>query len=86
MKTKKSYFVHFATCKDGIYRDFRMFDRLSDAKHFTASLAYKWHIEKRIDSDFSTLKSVVVARSIDPNARYQDMAKRAAARLARRTA
>lgn len=86
MKTKKSYFVHFATCSDGIYRDFRMFDRLSDAKHFTASLAYKWHIEKRIDSDFSTLSSVVVARSIDPNARYQDMARRAARRLVRFTA
>ena len=86
MKTKKTYFVHFATCSDGIYRDFRMFDRLSDAKHFTASLAFKWHIEKRIDSDFSTLESVVVARSIDPNARYQDMARCAARLLAMFTA
>ena len=86
MKTKKSYFVHFATCSDGIYRDFRMFDRLSDAKHFTASLAFEWHIEKRIDSDFSTLESVVVAHSIDPNARYHKMARLAARRLARYTA
>ena len=86
MKTKKTYFVHFATCSDGIYRDFRMFNRLADAKHFTASLAYKWHIEKRIDSDFFTLSSVVVARSIDPNAHYAEMARLAARRLARFTA
>lgn len=86
MKTKKTYFVHFATCSDGIMRDVNAFDRLSDAKNFTASLAYKWHIEKRIDSDFSTLSSVVVARSIDPNARYQNMARRAARRLVRFTA
>ena len=86
MKTRKSYFVHFATCSDGIMRDVNAFDRLSDAKHFTASLAYKWHIERRIESDFSTLSSVVVARSIDPNARYADMARLAARRLARFTA
>jgi len=86
MKTKKTYFVHIATCSDGIYRDFRMFDRLSDAKHFTASLAFKWHIEKRIESDFSTLESVVVAHAIDPNARYAEMAQKAARRLARFTA
>ena len=86
MKTKKSYFVHFATCSDGIMRDVKAFDRLADAKHFTASLAFKWHIEKRIDSDFTTLESVVVARSIDPNARYHKMARLAARRLARFTA
>ena len=86
MKTKKSYFVHFATCSDGIYRDFRMFDRQSDAKHFTSSLAYKWAIERRIDSAFAVLESIIIARSIDPNARYADMARLAARRLARFTA
>lgn len=86
MKTKKSYFVHFATCSDGIMRDVNAFDRLSDAKHFTASLAYKWHIEKRIDAPFTVLESIIIARSIDPNARYMDMARRAARRLARFTA
>lgn len=86
MKTRKTYFVHFATCSDGIMRDVNAFDRLADAKHFTASLAYKWHIEKRINSDFSTLESVVVAHSIDPNARYTEMARKAARRLARFTA
>jgi hypothetical protein len=86
MKTRKSYFVHFATCSDGIMRDVIAFDRLSDAKHFTASLAFKWHIEKRIDSDFTTLESVVVAHAIDPNTKYQAMAQKAARRLARFTA
>ena len=86
MKTKKSYFVHFAINNDGTFRDCTMFDRLSDAKHFTSSLSYKWAIERRIDSPFAVLESTTIARSIDPNARYLDMARRAAARLARRTA
>lgn len=86
MKTKKSYFVHFATCSDGIMRDVNAFDRLSDAKHFTASLAYKWAIERRIDAPFTVLESTIIAQSIDPNARYLEMARLAAARLARRIA
>lgn len=83
MKTVKYYFVNFATCNDGILRDCMLFDRLSEAKAFVSTLAFKWELVRRVDSAYSVLDSVVIARSIDPNARYQAMAQKAAQRLAR---
>lgn len=83
MKTVKYYFVNFATCNDGLLRDCMLFNRLSEAKAFTVGLAYKWEIRRRVDAPFIVLEDSVIARSIDPNAKYQAMASKAAQRLAR---
>lgn len=83
MKTVKYYFVNFATCNDGIFRGCRMFDRLSEAKAFTVGLAYKWEIRRRVDAHFQVLEDSVIARAIDPNAKYQAMAQEAAKRVGR---
>ena len=83
MKTVKYYFVNFATCNDGIFRDCRMFDRLSEAKAFVSTLAFKWEVRRRVDAPFIVMEDSVIARSIDPNVKYQAMAQKAAKRLAR---
>jgi hypothetical protein len=83
MKTVKYYFVNFATCNDGIFRDCCMFNRLSEAKAFASTLAYKWEIRRRVDAPFIVLEDSVIARSVDPNAKYRAIAQKAAQRLAR---
>ena len=59
MKTKKSYFVHFATCSDGIMRDVQVFDRLADAQAFASSLSFKWEIRRRVDAPFQVLEDTI---------------------------
>lgn len=83
MKTVKYYFVNFATCNDGILRDCMLFDRLSEAKAFVSTLAFKWEVRRRVDAPFIVMEDSIIARSIDPNVKYQAMASKAAQRLAR---
>ena len=81
MKTEKVYFVNFAVCKDQIFRDVRLFDRLCDAKAFASALAYRWEIKRRVYAPFAALEDTVIVVSADPNAKYQAMARLAAKRL-----
>ena len=89
MKTGKIYryyFVNYAINNDGTFHTCQLFDRLTDARAFASTLSFKWEIRRRVDVPFVVLEDSVIARSVDPNTKYQAMARKAARRLARFTA
>ena len=68
MQSKKSYFVNFATCNDGIIRDCRLFDKLKDARKFAAGLKNRYLIERSISMIYpgfsKETERVVIEKSV----------------------